>query len=220
METIKQIKLKGVSDTVEVNEDGTSIKFQGKEVNQHEIRNTKHDSGYKAVSIEGKSFYVHRIVAEAFIYNKHPISNKYVLHLNNDITNNHFSNLAWGNGKDLYHKNRMVIDEGGIKYRGSSTINYDEAIKIAERLDKGEFAKDICVEYGVSEMSIARIRKRYCKNKTASPRYDREIKATVYKLSLKYSAPEIAKITGLTYHTIYRWLKKNKQSDDKPTFYY
>lgn len=69
-------------------------------------------------------------------------------------------------------------------------------------------------------MSIARIRKRYCKEKNASPRYNREIKTTVFKLAQKYSAPEFAKITGLTYHTVYRWLKKGEQSTEKPTFYY
>ncbi len=220
MGKFKQVKLKGVNDIIEVNEDGTILKYQGKEVNQHVIKTSKHNAGYKAVSINGKSFYVHRIVAEAYVHNDRPIANKYVLHLNNDVSNNHYTNLKWGTGKDLYAKNRQVIDDGGIKYRGSSTISYEEALKIAKRLDNGEFAKDICVEYGVSEMSIARIRKRYCKQKNASPRYNHEVKTMVYKLSKKYTAPEIANITGLTYHTVYRWLKKTEDSDEKPVFYY
>lgn len=220
MGEVKQVKLKGVKDLVEVNEDGTFIKFKGKEVNQHLIKTSKNSKGYKAVSIAGKSFYVHRVVAEAFVYNERPIASKYVLHMDNDISNNHFSNLKWGTSKELYAKNSKLREADGEKYRGSSTITYEEAVKIAKRLDKGEFAKDICKEYGVSEMSIARIRKRYCKQKAASPRYDREIKTTVFKLAKKYSAPEIAKITGLTYHTVYRWLKKQDQSDEKPAFYY
>ena len=219
MGEFKQVKLKGVKELVEVNEDGTIIKYLDKTINQHLIKTSKNSKGYKAVSIKGKSFYVHRIVAEAFILNTRPIACKYVLHINNDLLNNHYTNLKWGTSKDLYTKNSR-LKEGGETYRGSSTISYDEAVKIAKRLDNGEFAKDICVEYGVSEMSIARIRKRYCKDKSASPRYDREIKAAVYKLSFKYSAPEIAKITGLTYHTVYRWLKKNKKTNEKPTFYY
>ena len=220
MGEFKEVKLKGVTDPVEVSEDGTIVRFHGKEVNQHIIKTSKNSSGYKAVSIQGKSFYVHRVVAEAYIFNKHPIAKKYVLHKNNDLSNNHHSNLMWGTSKDLYAKNRMILDDGGEKYRGSSTISYDEAVKIAKRLDNGEFAKDICVEYGVSEMSIARIRKRYCKEKNASPRYNREIKATVFKLAQKYSASEIAKITGLSYHTVYRWVKKIKEDKKKPVFYY
>ncbi|MDA3893579.1 MAG: helix-turn-helix domain-containing protein [Salinivirgaceae bacterium] len=220
MEEIKQVKLKGVKDLVEVSEDGSVIKYLNKVVNQHLIRTSKNSKGYKAVSIQGKSFYVHRIVAEAFVFNKRPIASKYVLHMNNDISNNHYSNLSWGTSKELYAKNSKLREADGEKYRGSSSISYDEAVKIAKRLDNGEFAKDICSEYGVSEMSIARIRKRYCKEKSASPRYNREIKTTVFKLAKKYTAPEIAKMTGLTYHTVYRWLKKNQQTTEKPVFYY
>ncbi len=220
MEELKEVKLKGVTDPVEVSEDGTIIKFQGKEVNQHVIKTSKTSVGYKAISIKGKGFYVHRVVAEAYIVNKRPIANKYVLHKNNDIKDNHYTNLMWGSSKDLYAKNRKVFKDGGRKYRGSSNISYDEAVKIAKRLDNGEYAKDICLEFGVSEMSIARIRKRYCKEKSKSPRYNREVKATVYKLSKKYSAAKIATMTGLSYHTVYRWVKKIKEDDQKPVFYY
>ena len=220
MGKFKEVKLKGVTGFVEVNDDGTIIRYLGKELSQHIIKTTKNSAGYKAVSIHGKSFYIHRIVAEAYIFNKHPIANKYVLYKDNDQANNHYTNLMWGTSKDLFAKNRRVFDDGGEKYRGSSTISYEEALKVAKRLDNGEYAKDICVEYGVSEMSIARIRKRYCKAKNASPRYNREIKATVYKLSQKYSAPDIAKMTGLTYHTVYRWLKQNNGNNEKPVFYY
>ena len=220
MGNLKHVKLKGVRDIVMVNEDGSEVKFQGRELNQHLIKTSKNSAGYKAVSIQGKSFYVHRLVAEAFIVNKKPITHKYVLHINNDLTNNHYSNLKWGTSKDLYAKNKKIGVVGGEKYRGSSPISYEDALNIAKRLDKGELAKDICVEYNVSEMSIARIRKRYCQEKNASPRYNREVKTTVFKLAQKYSAPEIAKITGLTYHTVYRWLKKIEQTNEKPVFYY
>ena len=220
MAEFKQVKLKGVPVPVEVNDDGTVVRCQDKIIKQHLVKTSKSGKGFLACSIMGKSFYVHRIVAEAFIVNKRPIACKFVMHLDNDLTNNRVTNLAWGNSKELYAKNRKILDAGEGKYRGSSTIPHDEAIKIAERLDKGEFAKDICLEYGVSEMSIARIRKRYCKEKNASPRYTSEIKATVYKLAAKYTGPEIAKITGLTYHTVYRWLKQKDKSDKKPNFYY
>lgn len=220
MGKIKEVKLKGVKNLVAVNEDGTDIQYNNKTVNQHIIKTSKNSKGYKAVSIAGKSFYVHRIVAEAFVFNKRPIACKYVLHMDNDISNNHYTNLKWGTSKELYAKNSKLREAGGEKYRGSSTISYEDALKIAKRLDAGEYAKSICKEYGVSEMSIARIRKRYCKEKSASPRYGSDIKSTVFKLSQKYSAPQIAKITGLTYHTVYRWLKKKDETGEKPAFYY
>jgi DNA invertase Pin-like site-specific DNA recombinase len=61
-------------------------------------------------------------------------------------------------------------------------------------------------------MSISRIRKRYCKQKQASPRYDKTIKETVRKLALKHPAGEVARITGINYHTVYRWLKGQKRT--------
>lgn len=220
MNKFKKIKLKGLTDFVEVNEDGSTILFHGKEVSQHIIKTSKNSIGYRAVSIQSKSFYVHRIIAVAYIFNKKPITHKYVLHINSDLSNNHYTNLMWGSSKDLQAKTMKKGTPDAIKFRGSSTISYNDAVKIAKRLDSGEFAKDICVEYGVSEMSIARIRKRYCKAKSISQRYDREIKATVFKLAEKYPAAEIAKMTGLSYHTVYRWLKKRGESKEKSTFYY
>jgi len=221
MDNFKNTKLKGVSGLVEVNEDGSIVKFNNKVLKQHCIKGARNSQGYNAVSIKGRSFYVHRIVAMAFIPNRKPITHKYVLHIN-DLSDNHYKNLKWGTDKDLYKKNLLLKKQMGGKYRGSSSISYEDAIKIAKRLDNGEFAKDISVEYGVSEMSIARIRKRYCKSKTSSPRYDKDIKSIVMKLSKKnMTASDIARVTGLKYHTVYRWLR-NKENiiKDKPVFYY
>ncbi len=220
MNELKKFKIKGVKNFIEINEDGTIVKYKDKVLSQHLIKTSKNSQGYKVVSIAGVSRYVHRLVAEAFIFNPKPITHKYVLHTNNDLHNNHYTNLMWGTSKDLYAKNNRTKIQGGEKYRGSSTIPYEEALKIAKRLDNGEYAKDICKEYGVSEMSITRIRKRYCKTKTASPRYNKEIKFTVYKLAKKYPAAHIAKVTGLPYHTVYRWLKNMDKDAEKPAFYY
>ncbi|MCG8700695.1 MAG: helix-turn-helix domain-containing protein [Bacteroidales bacterium] len=215
MEVFKIARLNGIRGEVKVNEDGTKITLNGKPVKIHIIKSERHTSGYYACSIEGRSFYVHRIVAEAYVPNLRPVKYRMVLHINGNTLDNHFENLEWGDAAALY-KNRVRIQKPGVgvntideTFRGSSTISYDEALKIAERLDNGEFAKDICKEYGVSEMSIARIRKRYCKKKSASPRYDKEIKETVLKLAEKYSPNEVAKISGIKYHTVYRWLRNN-----------
>ncbi|MBI9069528.1 MAG: helix-turn-helix domain-containing protein [Salinivirgaceae bacterium] len=218
MEILKQVKLKGVPDIVEVNEDGSIIKYKGKVVSTYSVHSTKGPHAYKACHIGKKNFYVHRIIAEAYVKNPKPVSNKFVMHLSVDISNNHYSNLKWGDGKDLHAKNKDIGLTGTPAHRNGSPISYEEALKVAKRLDSGEFAKDICLEYGVSEMSIARIRKRYCNKTSVSPRYENDIKTTVFKLSQKYSAPEIAKITGLKYHTIYRWLKK--METEKPAFIY
>lgn len=210
----KEIKLKGIKDSVKVNEDGSEIYFKGKLLNQYHIKSNKHSNGYKCCSIKNSQYYTHRIVAEAWVTNLHPVSHKLVIHLDCNTLSNHHSNLIWGNNKTVYKvRVKQNIPGAGVSYRdrtyrGSSKIPYEEAIRIAKRLDDGEPANAICKEYNVSEMSIIRIRKRYCKNKVASPRYSKDIKNTVVKLRAKHSPKKISEITGIRYETILRWCKK------------
>ena len=49
--------------------------------------------GYRRVRLRGKTFKVHRLVAEAFLPN--PDKLPYVIHLDGDKTNNDVSNLQW-----------------------------------------------------------------------------------------------------------------------------
>lgn len=49
--------------------------------------------GYRRVRLRGKTFKVHRLVAEAFLPN--PDKLPYVIHLDGDKNNNHVSNLQW-----------------------------------------------------------------------------------------------------------------------------
>jgi hypothetical protein len=141
-----------------------------------------------------------------------------VIHKDCNTVNNHYSNLIWGNNKVAYKARvKQNIPGAGVSYkdesyRGSSKISYEEALSIAKRLDGGETATNICKEYGVSEMSIIRIRKRYCKNKVASPRYPKEIKETVVRLRAKHPPKRVAEITGIRYETVLRWCKKDKFS--------
>jgi len=213
---MKKVKLKGVPEPVKVNEDGTIIKYQGKLRPINLIKSAHRKRGYYVCRIAGKNFYVHHIVAEAYVPNKRPLVHKMVIHKNANSLDNHYTNLTWGNAKELNKlRIKLGIPGAGVipkdkKWRHTSKIKYKEAIKIAKRLDKGELAKDICKEYNVSEMSISRIRKRYCKQKQASPRYDKKIKKTVLKLAEKHPPGEVARITGIKYHTVYRWLKSQR----------
>lgn len=217
MNDLKEVKLKGFPKTFKVSENGSQIIYDEKPLRIHFIKPKRHRNGYYVVHLKNKLLYVHRIVAEAFVVNSKPVAYKWVLHKNGNTLDNHFTNLMWGNSKISTENHKRLVKEGVFRqiyteeYRGNSSISHEEALKIAKRLDDGEFAKDICKEYNVSEMSIARIRKRYCKNKVASPRYNDEIKKTVIKLAEKHTAPHIAKITGIRYHTVYRWLKNTEK---------
>lgn len=207
----RKVKIQAVKEKISVREDGGEIIYKGKTIHQSLIKNKNKQKGYYQVSIEGERIYVHRIVAEAFVSNTHPVSYKMILHKDSNSQNNHYKNLEWGNGKGIIaNRIRNGIQSSPQKpetYRGSSRISYQEALKISKRLEKGEFAKDICKEYNVSEMSIARIRKRYLKQ-AASIRYPAKIKETVLCLLEKHRPHELVAVTGIKYHTLYRWNKE------------
>lgn len=54
---------------------------------------TYNGKGYRRVRLQGKTFKVHRLVAEAFVPN--PDHLPYVLHKDGNRENNHFMNLEW-----------------------------------------------------------------------------------------------------------------------------
>lgn len=68
-------------------------------------------SGHNYVEIEGKSFLLHRLIAESYLPNhsNYPI----VRHLNDDPYDNRLSNLAWGTAKD----NRNDCVRNGHEFR-------------------------------------------------------------------------------------------------------
>ena len=54
---------------------------------------TYNGKGYRRVRLQGRTFKVHRLVAEAFVPN--PYNLPYVLHKDGDRDNNHYTNLKW-----------------------------------------------------------------------------------------------------------------------------
>lgn len=51
--------------------------------------------GYKRISINGKAYMVHRLVAELFVYNDSPTTKTEVNHINFNRTDNRAENLEW-----------------------------------------------------------------------------------------------------------------------------
>ena len=58
----------------------------------HQIA-TYNGKGYRRVRLQGKTFKVHRLVAEAFVPN--PDNLPYVLHKDGNRENNNYTNLEW-----------------------------------------------------------------------------------------------------------------------------
>lgn len=202
----KSLRYPGIKEPIEISEDGKTIKYMGKTVHQSLIMPKGAKHGFYQVSISGKPLYVHRLVALLYVHNPKPVSFKRVFHKNRISTDNHKDNIMWGDNS-VFSQRLSERNKANPEYRGRSVISHEEAKRVAKRLDNGEHAKDICVEYGVSEMSIARIRKRYCTNKVKSVRYTKEIKENIIKLCEKHPASHVAQISGIPYHTVYRWKK-------------
>lgn len=95
-----------------------------------------HDNGYgyKTVGItknkKTKKFYVHRLVAEAFIPN--PNNYKYVNHIDRNTSNNNYNNLEWCTAKDNIKHSIVNIKNAQNKYKRvviAKNINTNEEIR-------------------------------------------------------------------------------------------
>lgn len=177
---------------LDVTEDG-KVYFNGEQIKPYLV------NGYHQIYVGNERLWVHRLIAEAYVHNPRPVKNSKVEFLDRNPGNLHKDNLNWTTQADICRKSN-------INGRGCSKISEVEVQNIIKRLKNGEYASHICKEYGVSEMTIARIRKRY-KLKPACVQYPKEVKKTVKKLLQKHPAHVVAKITGLSYYTVYRWSK-------------
>lgn len=213
----RKVKFTGIKDEISVSRDGKDIKYQGKTVHQSLIKSGKQKHGFYQVCISGKPIYVHHLVAHAFVHNPKPLSYKMILHKNCVSTDNEADNLEWGDGRTLYENQNKngVLNNQSIEFRGRSTISYEDAVKIAQRLDAGESGKVLAVEFNVSEMSIARIRKKYSADKVKSIRYPKEIKENVIRLCKSYDTVTVSTITSIPYHTVYRWYRQAQLKNNK-----
>lgn len=127
-------------------------------------------SGYLRVLLHSKSgvpkaFYVHRLVAMAWIPN--PDNLPMVMHLDNNRSNNHFRNLKWGTQSDnmsqASHDGMMDKQHQKGWLCHNSKLNEQEFLTIIRLIDKGFSNKVILeeVKFKVSYSSIYNIRKRY-----------------------------------------------------------
>lgn len=95
-----------------------------------------------------KNYYIHRLVAEAFIPNSN--SYKEVNHKDCNKANNHVSNLEWctilGNRRHAVKNNLVAFGE---RCR-SSKLTEAKVRQIRERFSNGELARDIASYYKIN----------------------------------------------------------------------
>ena len=111
----------------------------------------KDKDGYLMCNLKGKTFKVHRLVAQSFIPN---IENfPCVMHLDDNPSNNHFDNLNWGtyshNNNDRKNKGRNNSAKG--ENHGAVKLNEQQVLEIRAKYIPHKYtAVMLANEYGVS----------------------------------------------------------------------
>lgn len=124
------------------------------------LTTTLHDWGYLQVRLKRKTFYVHRLVAEAFLPN--PESKPTVNHLDGNKANNKLVNLEWAtlseNNKHAYKIG--LKDQSGAK-NGFSKLKQEEVLTIYLLKDcKGITQKEIADVYNVNHSTVSNIQNK------------------------------------------------------------
>lgn len=93
--------------------------------------------GYLYVSLsKGKKFRLNRLVAMIHIPN--PNNLPIVMHLDNNIYNNHYKNLKWGTYKE---NTQQMMREGRNKGQFKSTITKQQISLILEKYTTGKYSQ-------------------------------------------------------------------------------
>lgn len=87
-------------------------------------------TGYEQVSLNGRVFYVHKLVAETFLMNSVITSDMVVTHLDGNRRNNHVDNLKWCTKSEAlsrtYTKNYKPLTCKICKNRYKFAVCYDK----------------------------------------------------------------------------------------------
>lgn len=124
-----------------------------------ELRYIKNPTrGYLYVSLKGEQFRLNRLVA--IIYIPNPNNYPIVMHLDNDIYNNHYKNLKWGTYKE---NTQQMMREGRNRGQFKPTITKQQVSLILEKYATGKYSQiQLAKLVGLkSQGRVSRIIKKY-----------------------------------------------------------
>lgn len=137
--------------------------------NIRELKSGLNYKGYPQIKLRGKSYKIHRLVAEAFIPN--PDNLPQVNHLDGCKTNNAVSNLEWANNSDN-QLHAWANNLQPVRHAPNISLTQEQADMIRkEYVDLGLATAELGRKYGVSKTTIKDIlnAKYYNLDKTIQP---------------------------------------------------
>jgi len=112
------------------------------------------------VKNKGKTFYIHRLVAKAFLKNEDPENLTCVTHLDFIKDNNHVSNLKWITRKEQHRIKHLSPNFKGKKFFNSHNHTEEQIRLIKKKLlnpNRKAKVKTIAKQFGYSEKQARRI---------------------------------------------------------------
>lgn len=120
--------------------------------NMKELKCRVNKQGYLDIKLQGKTYKVHRLVAESYV--KNPENKPQVNHIDGDKLNNHYSNLEWvTNAENQIHAYATGLNK--IKSPGNRVLTDKQAEELRLRYIKdGLSTRKLANLYGVSVTTV------------------------------------------------------------------